>query len=63
MNDRLSSNLASLRISHDAPPAVLVQVGAARRVIAVIGGLGVGGAVLVPQLSAKVWKTEVRPTG
>jgi HlyD family secretion protein len=63
MNDRLTSDLASLRIDRNAPPpssgkAVRWVLG-----LAVVGGLGfVGWRSLAPSLAAQFFKTEVSLT-
>jgi RND family efflux transporter MFP subunit len=63
MNDRLSNDLASLRIDRAAPPpssgkAIRWVIG-----LAVVGGLGfVGWRALAPSLAAQFFKTEVTLT-
>jgi RND family efflux transporter MFP subunit len=63
MDDRLSSDLASLRIDRNAPPP---SSGKALRwvlALAAVGGLGfVGWRALAPSLSAQFFKTEVSLT-
>jgi RND family efflux transporter MFP subunit len=63
MSDRLSSDLASLRISREEPPPrSSFKWGTLAIVIAVLGALGGGGAVGVPMLQAKIFKTEIGTT-
>jgi HlyD family secretion protein len=62
MTDRLSSDLASLRINRDAAP----PRGSRTRVLVVVGVVGaavaLGAFLLVPYLKRKVFKTEIAVT-
>ena len=62
MSDRLSSDLASLRIDRDAAPPRGVRL----RVLVVIGvviaALALGAFFLVPYVKSKVFKSEVKIT-
>jgi HlyD family secretion protein len=62
MSDRLSSDLASLRIDRDAAP----PRGARMRVLVIVGviaaALGLGAFFLVPYVKSKVFKSEVKIT-
>lgn len=62
MSDRLSSDLASLRIDRDAAPP---RSGRARLLViagAVVAALAIGAYLLVPYVSSKVFKTEIAVT-
>ncbi|HEU5059730.1 MAG TPA: hypothetical protein VFU21_24530, partial [Kofleriaceae bacterium] len=62
MSDRLSSDLASLRIDRDAAP----PRGARMRVLVIVGlvaaAVALGAFLLVPYVKSKVFKTEISVT-
>jgi RND family efflux transporter MFP subunit len=62
MSDRLSSDLASLRISREEPPRSSFKWGPIVIALVIVAALGVGGAIGVPALQSKIFKTEIGTT-
>ncbi len=62
MNDRLSSDLASLRISRDEPPPRSFKWGRVVIALVILGALAGAAAIGIPIAQAKLWKTEIATT-